>query len=286
MRVAADDLGTGYSAMSLLTANAVDEIKLDRAFVARMTFDRAARAIVEGFVATADSLGIDVVAEGVEDGATVQALTALGVRRAQGFHLGRPAPGDTLTFETTCGAASVVLAPIPHSEPARLAALHALRVLDTDPEPIFDELVALAAEVCNTPVALISLVDEQRQWTKASHGMEVVSSCRAESYCAHVVADHACGRLTGDDPADHVLYVPDSTVDERFAGNPWTLDGVVRMYAGAPLVSRDGHAIGTLCVLDRHARLLSVRQRRVLAGLARQVVAHLESRAACSPLAS
>ena len=159
-------------------------------------------------------------------------------------------------------------------ELARLAALARYSVLDTPPEQAFDDLTALAAQVCATPMALVSLVDEHRQWFKARVGLDVCSTSREVAFC-----DHA---LDGTE----VLVVPDAALDPRFAGNPAVTDDPhIRFYAGAPLITPDGHVLGTLCVLDTVPRLLDAQQLQLLAALARQVVAELEHRRQADALA-
>lgn len=153
-------------------------------------------------------------------------------------------------------------------EARRLAALLRLGLLDTAPELAFDELAWLAAELCAAPIAMLSLVDAERQWNKALHGWSERELPRPLSFCAHAIAQP--GRL---------LEVPDATRDERFAGHPWVQGGEgLRFYAGVPLVLSSGEALGTLCVLDRQARSLDASQRRALAALAHQAVAQLELR--------
>jgi PAS domain S-box-containing protein len=157
--------------------------------------------------------------------------------------------------------------PVPASERERLRVLREYQVLDTEPERSFDDIAALAATLCATPAALISFVDESRQWFKAGHGLSLTGSHRDLSICAHAIAG-----------AD-VFVVPDATADPRFADNPLvTAPPHIRFYAGAPLTSPDGLAVGTLAVIDFVPRQVSPRQAEGLRMLARQVVAQLELR--------
>jgi hypothetical protein len=158
-------------------------------------------------------------------------------------------------------------APLPRDEEGRLAALGRLEVLDTEPEPEFDDLTRLASQLCGMPIALISLVDKDRQWSKSRVGLSYSETSRNVSFDAHAIL--------GSD----VLVVPDALADPRFSVNPLVLDEPkLRFYAGAPLVTSDGYAVGTLCVLDRVPRELSEEQIEGLRALSRQVMAQLELR--------
>jgi GAF domain-containing protein len=140
-------------------------------------------------------------------------------------------------------------------------------VLDTPPEPGFDDLALLASHVCGTPIAMVSLVDADRQWFKSRVGLDLTETPREVAFCAHAIA--------GTEP----LVVPDALADDRFAGNPLVVgDPKIRFYAGAPLRVGDGHAVGTLCVIDRVPRELTGEQRQALEALAGQAMAQLELR--------
>ena len=152
-------------------------------------------------------------------------------------------------------------------ETLRLSALRQYRILDTEPERRFDDLALLASHVCVTPMALITLVDEHRQWFKSRVGVSAAETSRAVSFCAHAIEQ------------TDLFIVADTLQDERFRDNPQvTGDSHIRFYAGAPLVTADGHALGTLCVLDRRSRTLTSDQRVALDALRRQVEAQLELR--------
>jgi signal transduction histidine kinase len=158
-------------------------------------------------------------------------------------------------------------APLPPDEPGRLRALHELEVLDSPAEADLDDIVALTSAVCGAPVAVVTLIDADRQWFKARVGVDVTETGRDVSFCAHAIL----GR--------DLLVVPDTRVDARFADNPYVKgEPAVRFYAGAPLVTSDGYAVGTLCVTDAAPRRLTVAQLRALRALARQVTAQLELR--------
>ena len=152
-------------------------------------------------------------------------------------------------------------------ETARLAALRQYRILDTEPERAFDDLALLASHICETPIALITLVDADRQWFKARTGIAETETPRAISFCAHAIRQHG------------LFIIQDARKDERFRDNPFVTGGPhVRFYAGAPLVTPEGHALGTLCVIDSVPRTLTAAQREALDALRRQVQAQLELR--------
>jgi PAS domain S-box-containing protein len=164
-------------------------------------------------------------------------------------------------------------APLPPDEPERLAALREAEILDTLPESAFDDLAQLAGHICGTPIALVSLIDEHRQWFKAKVGVEPPETSREVAFCSHAI-------LQND-----VFIVPDAHDDERFFDNPLVTGAPgVRFYAGAPLTTRDRRNVGTLCVIDRAPRTLDDAQRFALAALARQVAAQIDLRRANTAL--
>lgn len=162
-----------------------------------------------------------------------------------------------------------VPASLPPDESRRLEALRALMVLDTPAEPLLDSIARMAAEVCGVPIALISLVDAERQWFKANVGLSGVNETpRDVAFCAHAIC------------MDDVMEVPDATQDPRFASNPLVTGAPdIRFYAGAQLVTgEDGSRVGTLCVIDRQARQLNAHQRATLRALSVMVSQALDMR--------
>lgn len=156
---------------------------------------------------------------------------------------------------------------LPENELDRLAALRDAAILDTPAEAAFDELTELAAYICQTPISTVTFIDADRQWFKARLGLTDQETSRDISFCSHAIL------------ANVPLIVPDATRDDRFSAfSNVTGDPHIRFYAGMPLRSRDGFAIGTLCVIDREPRVLTPVQERALSALARQASAQLELR--------
>jgi two-component system, NtrC family, sensor kinase len=158
-------------------------------------------------------------------------------------------------------------APIPKTEKKRLEVLWQYDVLDTIPERVFDDLTELAAHICESPIALITLVDEKRQWFKSKVGISANETSRDISFCAHAILQQK------------LFVVPDAAHDARFAQNPLvTGEPKIRFYAGMPLITPDGHALGTLCVIDKVPHTLRPDQRRALEILSGHVMTQLELR--------
>lgn len=151
---------------------------------------------------------------------------------------------------------AMLAAPIPANDRARLEALRALLVLDTPPEQRFDKIVQFAASEFGVPIALLSLVDENRQWFKARVGLDVCETARDISFCGHAIAQ------------DDIFVIPDARADARFADNPIvTGPPNVIFYAGAPLAAPSGHNVGTLCLIDHQPRTLDATELAILTTL-------------------
>ena len=158
-------------------------------------------------------------------------------------------------------------APLPENETERLTALRSYQILDTPPDTEFDLLTALASQICATPIAMVSLVDKDRQWFKSKIGVSISETRRDIAFCAHAILQRG------------VMEIDDASADKRFADNPLvTSPPNIRFYAGAPLVTKEGCALGVMCVLDHKPRKLSNEQRTWLSMLGQLTMAILDFR--------
>jgi GAF domain-containing protein len=150
---------------------------------------------------------------------------------------------------------------------SRVSSLQKYAILDSEPEQYFDDLTLLASYVCKTPIALISLIDENRQWFKSKVGISASETSRDIAFCSVAIQQ------------PDLFVVPDALKDERFRNNPLVVaDPHIRFYAGMPLINEDGYALGTLCVVDRIPRELAPEQEAALKALSRLVLGQMEFR--------
>jgi diguanylate cyclase (GGDEF)-like protein len=244
-----DDFGTGFSSMLQLVRLPFSEIKVDKSFVLTAAQSEESRTVIRSVVDLGRSLGLKSTAEGVEDAETLSYLRRIGCDLAQGYHIAPP-----------MAAAEVV--PWAHDHDAtretlRLEALRSLDLLDTPEEARFDRLTRLAQRLFRAPIALVSLVDEHRQWFKSHPGLDVRETPRDFSFCAHAIQ------------SEDIMVVPDAHLDSRFRSNPLvTAAPGIRFYAGCPLRTADGSSVGTLSLIDTVPRFFTENDRSQLREIA------------------
>lgn len=257
-RLSIDDFGTGYSSMLQLVRLPFSEIKVDKTFVMSVASSSESRAVIRSVIELGHSLGLSTTAEGVEDEAALAYLRELHCDEIQGYLIAAPMAGDAVIdwFVTRER----------QREDERLAALRDTCLLDSPAEPRFDRIARLAQRLFGVPIALISLIDANRQYFKSRMGVELQEISRDISLCEWTLE------------GDGVLSVPDTTRDARYADNPLvTGETGVRFYAGKPVCLPDGHKAGTLCIVDTRARDLSPSEIALLQELAAMVEVELAS---------
>jgi diguanylate cyclase (GGDEF)-like protein len=247
-----DDFGTGFSSMLQLVRLPFSEIKVDKSFVQTSAVSEESRAVVRSVVDLGRSLGLQTTAEGVEDADTLDYLRRIGCDLAQGFFIAPPMSGiEVLPWARNHDASR---------ESLRLEALRSLEVLDTVEEARFDRLTRLAQRLYRVPIALVSLVDEDRQWFKSHPGLDMRETPRKASFCTYAIQD------------EDTTVVPDARLDPRFRDNPLVAGAPeARFYAGCPLRTADGSTVGTLCVMDTVPRFFTREDRDLLGAIARLV---------------
>jgi len=280
IKISMDDFGTGYSSLGSLMYFPLHILKIDQSFIRNLTTNQSNEAIVTSVISLAHGLDLKVIAEGVETLEQLEFLRSVKCDAVQGYFLSRPLSAEAATqfcLERTArldqkrilGASSypVRTVPLPPNELQRLEALCDYQIFDTTPEETFDELTRLAAQICQTPIALISLINGDRQWFKSKVGLTVTETPRDIAFCAYTILQK------------ELFIVQDALNDERFASNPLvTSDPNIRFYAGAPLINHDGFALGTLCVIDYVPRELNSEQAEALQTLASQAVTQMDLR--------
>jgi EAL domain-containing protein (putative c-di-GMP-specific phosphodiesterase class I) len=267
-RVSVDDFGTGYTSLALLTQLPIDELKLDRSFVARVTDSASHRAVVRAVAEMARGLGVTLVGEGIEDEATAEALQVLGFDLLQGYHFGRPVPADTISGAdhmppALTGEVARVLAGAraatggPSAAVARQVAMAGLPKPDTQQRQALNALAAVAAQLCGAPVGLVTLVRPDRvDVVGNSSPLRLSALARPGNACLYNVAE------------DGWFEVVDASVDPRFAEHHLVRVAGLRYYAGEPVRTPAGVAIGSLCVLDTAPRRLAPGPRQAIGALA------------------
>ena len=255
-QLAIDDFGTGYSSMLQLVRLPFSEIKVDKSFVMTSRGSQESRSVTRSVIDLGRSLGLESTAEGVEDEETLRFLREIGCDLVQGFLVSPPLDGE--------GMLHWVAERCRMDEQSRLRALYGLQLLDTPPEERFDRITRLARRLLDMPIALVGLMDSEREWMKSAQGVELEEVPREHAFCTHAIQD------------DRVFVVADAQEDELFRDNPLVnATGGLRFYAGCPLVMPDGARVGTLCVMDRERREFSERDAQVLRDLAHMVEGEL-----------
>lgn len=274
VQISLDDFATGHASFDYLRHLPADHLKLDRSYVeqlADMGFDVS---VVRALIALAHDLGLQVIAEGVEDEVQWRILRELGCEMGQGYLFGRPADVVTDSASTRSGVSVAAGGfPLPANEFARAALVRDCAVMDTVPEAVFDEIAAAASDLCSTSVARVAIVGDDHVFFKAHVGNDRTMLPRADSLAAYAVC------------SPEVLVVEDALTDRRFADNPSLCgnDGM-RFFAAAPIIATDGLVLGVVMVIDRMPRSLTDVQRQGLAALATRAAVHLELRARLNQL--
>jgi len=269
VRFALDDFGTGYSSFMYLSRFPLDTVKIDQSFVSTITANASDLAIVTAVISLARELGLNTIAEGVENREQLRLLESLHCNQYQGYLYSPPVAASDVapyldaqtTLRHTVSLASS------RTEESRLAALASYDILDTPAERPYDDVVRMVGEICEVPIAMISLVDRNRLWFKARLGLPVQQVSREVRFC--------CVAIGSTD----LFVVPDARNDARFRRDPFVIaDPQVRFYAGYPLVDGDGCALGTLCVYDRVPRRLTPTQEQALRVMGQHVLTLFEQR--------
>lgn len=240
-----DDFGTGFSSMLQLVRMPFSEVKVDKSFVMTAQHSRESRLVIKAIIDLAHSLGMLVIAEGIEDSSTLQFLQQLGCDKVQGYFIGRPMTADAIPDWLRARAELL--------ERQRLEKLHSLNILDTPAEQRFDRITRLAKRLFNVPISLVTLIDENRQWFKSKAGIDIDETSRDDAFCNQTIQ--------GEEP----LIVLDASIDPLFRDNPF-VTGMphIRFYAGYPVKAPSGEKLGSLCVVDDKPRFFSENDNQLL----------------------
>lgn len=240
-----DDFGTGFSSMLQLVRMPFSEVKVDKSFVMTSQTSRESRLVIKAIIDLAHSLDMLVIAEGIEDAATLQFLQQLGCDKAQGYFIGRPLHEDKI--QDWLQARAELL------ESQRVQKLHSLNVLDTPAEQRYDRITRLAKRLFDVPVCFVSLIDENRQWFKSKVGIDICETSREEAFCNQTIK------------CDDTLIIVDASKDPLFKDNPFvTNEPHLRFYAGYPIKAPSGEKLGGLCVVDYEPRIFSENDNQLL----------------------
>jgi diguanylate cyclase (GGDEF)-like protein len=247
-----DDFGTGYSSMVQLVRLPFSEIKVDKSFVINAATSEESQTIIRSIIDLGHSLGMNTTAEGIEDHKTLQFLKNISCQQAQGFLIAAPIMAEEVSDWFVRREAL--------REKSRIEALSKTGLLDSLPEERFDRITRLAQQLFKTPIALVSLVDENRQWFKSKQGISVTETPRDIAFCSKAIE------------TDKTLVIPDAVADERFKNSALvTGEPHIRFYAGHPITLPDGNKVGTLCVIDNKPRTFSQSDQDKLSELAQMV---------------
>ena len=266
-RISLDDFGTGYTSLAMLADLPLDEIKLDRQFVSRAREHLADAAIAQAVASLGRRMQLQLVAEGVEDEPTGRLIAEWGYDTVQGFLHSRPVTAahiDQLLADRDEPEPPPAAPTIP-DEANRAADTRHYLAAATRTDPVLQHVTALAATALNAPYAFVTLIDDDQQTFLATHGLDITTIPRDQSFCTHTIT------------SERILAVPDATTDARFAAHPIvTGEPHMRSYAGAPLITDAGHVIGTLCIFDTEPRTATQAQLTSLRALADMTMHHLQ----------
>ena len=253
-----DDFGTGFSSMLQLVRMPFTEVKVDKSFVMTAQTSRESRLVIKAIIDLAHSLGMLVIAEGIEDAPTLQFLQQLGCDKAQGYFIGKPLHEHEIANWLEARAALI--------EFQRVQKLHSLNILDTPPEQRYDRITRLAKRLFNVQISLVTLLDENRQWFKSKVGVELGETPREIAFCNITIQ------------SDEVMVVPDARQDPLFKENP-LVTGMpfIRFYAGYPIKAPSGEKLGSLCVIDDKPRFFSEHDYQLLRELGLMVEQEIAS---------